>query len=208
MATLGFQHCKSDHSLFIYNKEYDIAYILLYVGDIILVASSDSLRRYIMSFLSVEFIMKDLGPLSYFLGIDVTRTTTNMFLSQKSMQKIFLKRAGITNCKTCPKPIDTKPKLGASNDFPCEDPTKYRHLARALQYLTFTRPNISYVVQQICLFMHDPKEEHMHALKLILHYIQGIIDFGLHLYKSNIDNLLSYIDTYWGGCSDTRQSTS
>jgi len=145
-----------------------------------------------MSFLSAEFAMKDLGPLSYFLGIAVTRTTTNMFLSQKKYAEDILDGARMINCKPCPTPVDTKPKLGACNDLPCEDPTKYRRLVGALQYLTFTRPDISYAVQQVYLYMHDPKEEHMHALKCILRYIQGTIDFGLHLYKSNINKLLSY----------------
>jgi len=55
--------------------------------------------------------------------------------------------------------------------------------------------------------MHDPKEEHMHALKRILRYIQDTIDFDLHLYKSNIDKPLSYTNVDCGGCLNTRQST-
>ncbi|XP_014503359.1 uncharacterized protein LOC106763707 [Vigna radiata var. radiata] len=208
VATIGFNHSKSDHSLFIYHKESDIAYILLYVDDIILIASSDSLRKSIMSLLSAEFAMKDLGPLSYYLGIAITRNATGMFLLQKKYAEEILERVGMTNCKTCPTPVDTKPKLGASNDIPYADPTKYRRLAGALQYLTLTRPGISYAVQQVCLHMHDPKENHMNALKCILRYIQGTIDFGLHLYKSTIGNLLSYTDADWGGCPDTRRSTS
>jgi len=51
-----------------------------------------------------------------------------------------------------------------------EDPSLYRRLAGALQYLTFTRPDITYVVQHVCLFMHDPREEHIHALKRILRH--------------------------------------
>lgn len=64
--TIGFSHSKSDHSLFIYRKGNDMTYILLYVDDIILTASSDVLRRSIMSLLASEFAMKDLGTLSYF----------------------------------------------------------------------------------------------------------------------------------------------
>ena len=83
VATLGFSHSISDHSLFIYHHGNDTAYILLYVDDIILTASSDALRNSIMSKLSVEFAMKDLGPLSYFLGISVIKHTGGLFLSQK-----------------------------------------------------------------------------------------------------------------------------
>lgn len=56
--------------------------------------------------------------------------------------------------------------------------------------------------------MHDPKVEHMEALKHILRYIRGTIDYGTHLYKSSLQSILCYTDADWGGCSDTRRSTS
>ncbi|RZC20346.1 Retrovirus-related Pol polyprotein from transposon RE2 [Glycine soja] len=144
----------------------------------------------------------------FFLGIAMSRDANGMFLSQKQYTTKIIERAGMANCSSCPTPIDTKPKLSASKDSPYEDPTKYRSLAGALQYLTYTRPNISYVVQQICLHMHDPKNEHMSALKRILLYLQGTLSYGLHLYKSSFNKLISYTDTDWGGCPDTRRSTS
>ncbi|XP_060182837.1 uncharacterized mitochondrial protein AtMg00810-like [Lycium barbarum] len=208
VATIGFSHSKSDHSLFIYRRGSDIAYILLYVDDIILTASSDNLRKSIMALLSAEFAMKDLGPLSYFLGIVVTRNADGLFLSQKQYAEEILERAGMSHCRPSPTPVDTKPKLSASKDAPFNDPTKYRQLAGALQYLTFTRPDISYAVQQVCRHMHDPRIEHMAALKRILSYIQESIDFGLYLYKSIVNSLVSYTDADWGGCPDTRRSTS
>ncbi|XP_060201836.1 uncharacterized mitochondrial protein AtMg00810-like [Lycium barbarum] len=161
-----------------------------------------------MALLSAEFATKNLGPLSYFLGIAVTRNADGLFLSQKQYAEEILERAGMSHCSPSPTPIDTKPKLSASKDAPFDDPTKYRQLAGALQYLTFTRPDISYAVQQVCLHMHDPRNEHMAALKRILRYIRGSIDFGLHLYKSTINSLVSYTDADWGGCPNTRRSTS
>jgi len=114
----------------------------------------------------------------------------------------------MSSCKASPTPVDTKPKLGTTTSKPFEDPSLYRSLAGALQYLTFTRPDITYAVQQVCLFMHDPREEHMHALKRILRYIQGTMDFGLHLFSSSTSTLISYTDVDWGGCPDTGRSTS
>ncbi|XP_056687859.1 uncharacterized mitochondrial protein AtMg00810-like [Spinacia oleracea] len=207
VATLGFSHSKSDHS-FIYHRGTDVAYILLYVDDIILTASSNTLRKSIMTLLSAEFSMKDLGPLSYFLGIAVTRDAHGLFLSQRKYAEEILERASMTNCNPSPTPVDTKSKLSASVDEPYGDLTKYRQLAGALQYLTFTRPDISYAVQQVCLYMNDPRNAHMAALKRVLRYINGSIHFGLHLYKSNVESLISYTDADWGGCPDTRRSTS
>ncbi|CAJ2673543.1 unnamed protein product [Trifolium pratense] len=208
VAKLGFSHSISDHSLFIYHHGNDTAYILLYVDDIILTASSDALRDSIMSQLSSEFAMKDLGPLSYFLGISVTKHTSGLFLSQKKYAEEIIERAGMSSCKSSPTPVDTKAKLSGSSGNPYHDPTEYRSLAGALQYLTFTRPDISYAVQQVCLFMHDPKTQHMSALKRIIRYIHGTLDFGLHLYPSSVSKLVSYTDADWAGCPDTRRSTS
>ncbi|KAK4366363.1 hypothetical protein RND71_014243 [Anisodus tanguticus] len=107
-----------------------------------------------------------------------------------------------------PTPVDSKSKLSANDGAPVSDPTLYRSLTGALQYLTFTRPDITYVVQQVCLFMHDPREFHFAALKRIIIYVKGTLDFGLHLYPSAPTKLLSYTDADWAGCPDRRRSTS
>lgn len=149
LSTLGFHHSRCDNSLFIYNHGRDIAYLLLYVDDIVLTASSESLRRVIFSRLSKEFAMKDLGPLSYFLGILVEQNASGLFLSEQKYAKEIMERAHMASCNSTSTPVDTGCKLSASSRPPVKDPTLYRSLAGALQYLTFTRPNISYAVQQI-----------------------------------------------------------
>ncbi|GJW35208.1 ribonuclease H-like domain-containing protein, partial [Tanacetum coccineum] len=111
------------------------------------------------------------------------------------------------HCNPCKTPVDTESKLGSDGD-PVSDPTLYRSLAGALQYLTFTRPDISYAVQQICLYMHDPRDPHFTALKRILRYVRGTIDHGLQLYVSSTSQLTAYTDADWAGCPVTRRSTS
>lgn len=146
VSTMDFSHSKSDHYLFIYQKGDDMAYILIYVDDIILTASSDTLRQSIMSLLASEFAMKDLGLLHYFLGIAVTHHGDSLFLSQWKYAAGIIEKAGMSSCKPSPTPVDTKMKMSASSGSLYADPTEYRHLASALQYLTFTRPDISYAV--------------------------------------------------------------
>ena len=152
--------------------------------------------------------MKDLSPLGYFLAIVVSRNFAGLFLSQQKYAAEILDKAGMSQCKPAPTPVTTSSKLGANAGSLYDNPTLYRSLAGALQYLTFTRPDISFVVQQVCLFMHDPRVEHMAALHRILRYVQGTIDHGLQLYKSATSSLLSYTDADWGGYPDTRRSTS
>ncbi|GJR95146.1 ribonuclease H-like domain-containing protein [Tanacetum coccineum] len=74
-----------------------------------------------------------------------------------------------------------------------------KNLAGALQYLTFTRPDISYAVQQVCLYMHDPREPHFSALKRILRYIRGTMPYGLQLFSSTTSSLVAYSDADWAG---------
>ena len=93
----------------------------------------------------------------------------------------ILDRAGMVECKPCSTPVDLTLKLSATIRAPIADPIDYRSLVSALQYLTFTRPNISYAVQQVCLYMHDPHEPHLAALKWILRYIRGTLRLGLVL---------------------------
>ncbi|GKE57894.1 ribonuclease H-like domain-containing protein [Tanacetum coccineum] len=129
------------------NPDYgdDIAYLLLYVNDIVLTASSKILLQQVISLLHQEFSMTDLGSLNYFLGISVTRDSLGMFLSQKKYATEILERAHMVNYNSSRTLVDTKSKLRDGGD-PVSDPTLYRSLVGSLQYLTFTRPDISYAV--------------------------------------------------------------
>ena len=152
--------------------------------------------------------MKDLGPLHHFLGMSVQRRGAAIFLSQRQYALDILARHGMTDCKPCSTPVDTCAKASADGGPAVADPTNYRSLAGALQYLTFTRPDIAYAVQQICLHMHDPRESHLAAAKRILRYLQGTLDYGLVIPRSSPTQLIVYTDTDWAGCPDTRRSTS
>ncbi|XP_051197276.1 uncharacterized mitochondrial protein AtMg00810-like [Lolium perenne] len=136
--------------------------------------------------------MKDLGALHFFLGIRVTRTAAGFFLSQQQYAEDVLERAAMDNCRSAPTPVDTKAKLPAADGPRVADPSSYRSIAGALQYLTITRPELAYTVQQICLHMHDPRECHAGLIKRALRYLDVRV----------------YTDADWAGCPDTRRSTS
>ena len=208
LLSLGFVEAKSDTSLFVYCRGTDLVYLLLYVDDIVLTASSTALLRRIIGTLQQEFSMKDLGELHHFLGMQVQRTPSGLFLSQRQYMVDILTRAGMAECKPCSTPVDVNPKLSGTDGTPVTDPTDFRSLAGALQYLTFTRPDIAYAVQQVCLHMHDPREPHLAALKRILRYVRGTLHLGLLLRPSAQTELVVYSDADWAGCPDTRRSTS
>nr|GEV89691.1 ribonuclease H-like domain-containing protein [Tanacetum cinerariifolium] len=162
--------------------------------------------RYIIASLHREFSMTDFGALNYFLGISVMRDSSGMFLSQRKYAMEILERAHMVGCNPSRTPVDIESKLG-DGGTPVVDPTLYRSLASSLQYFTFTRPDITYVVQQVCLYMHDPREPHFSTLKRILRYVQGTLDYGLQLFSSTTDSLIAYSDADWAGRPTTRRST-
>jgi len=207
LLSLGFVEAKADTSLFIYRRGTDTVYLLLYVDDIVLTASSVGLLRRTIGALQQEFAMKDLGELHHFLGMEVQCCGDGLFLSQRQYMIDILNRAGMADCKPVSTPVDCNSKLSADG-VPVQDATDFRSLAGALQYLTFTRPDIAYVVQQVCLYMHDPREPHLAALKRILRYIRGTLHLGLLLRPSSSTELVVYSDADWAGCPDTRKSTS
>jgi len=107
LLTLGFTEAKSDTSLFIYHHGGETAYLLLYVDDIVLTASSQSLLQRIIASLQKEFAMKDLGVLHHFLNVTVEPRPSGLFLHQRQFTRDILERAGMTDCKPCSIPVDT-----------------------------------------------------------------------------------------------------
>nr|GEV78874.1 ribonuclease H-like domain-containing protein [Tanacetum cinerariifolium] len=102
---------------------------------------------------------------------------------------------------------------GRSEQFGVDCDDTFSHVVksdtiRGLQYLTFTRPDISYAVQQVCLHMHDLLEPYLAALKRVIRYVHGTLDFGLQLYASITGSFVAYTDADWAGCPTTRRSTS
>ena len=162
---LGFVASQCDVSMFVLQRGDELAYLLLYVDDIILTASSASLLQHVTDLLHREFSITDLGDLSYFFGISVTRSSSGMLLPQRQYAINLLQRASMQDCNPCPTPIDTRYKLFVDDGPLVADPTEYRSFAGALQYLTLTRPDIAHEVQQACLYMHAPQEPYLNLVK-------------------------------------------
>jgi len=86
--------------------------------------------------------------------------------------------------------------MSAIDGVSVANPSEYRNFAGALQYLTLTRPNIAYAVQQVCLFMHD-RRAHLALIKRILCYVKGTLDASVHLGIDNVSSIMTYSDTDW-----------
>lgn len=161
----GFSCSKADPSMFILKNSQGTVILLLYVDDIILTGSSDSLIESVINYLASRFAMKDLGALHYFLGIEAKRSSSSLELTQTKYTLSVLSKMKMLDCKPCSTPVSSGRKLSVHEGNILDDPTQYRQLVGALQYLTFTRPDITYAVQQVCQFMHCPRDIHLQAAK-------------------------------------------
>jgi hypothetical protein len=138
--------------------------------------------------------MTDLGALSHFLGISVTRSSSGLHLSQRQYALDIIQHAGMHDCHPVKTPIDSGSKLYLHDGDLVDEPTHYRSLTGSLQYLTLTRPDISYAVQQACLFMHAPRVPHLNLVKRIIRYIKGTLDLGTHITPSSTTSFIAYSD--------------
>jgi hypothetical protein len=144
LSSLGFVEAKSNMSLFIFRRSTDTIYLLLYVDDIVLTASSTTLLQHTISAIKREFVMKDLIPLHHFLGVSIHHQTDVLILTQRQYTLDILEHAGMVDCNLVSMPVDTLAKVSTESRPPVANPTQYRSLAEAPQYLTFIHPDIAY----------------------------------------------------------------
>ncbi|KAK2458167.1 putative mitochondrial protein [Trifolium repens] len=207
LINYGFFCSLADPSLFILHSDVGSLILLLYVDDILLTGSTATLVAEFIQLLQSEFSMKDLGPLHHFLGIEILPTIDGLHLSQTHYAITILERANMMDCKPMSTSLEAKTKIG-SNDTLLDDPSHYRGLVGALQYLTLTRPDLSYSVNYVSQFMHSPTIMHLKMVRRILGYVKGTIDVGLHFTSNTTLDLFAFSDADWAGCPTTRRSTT
>ncbi|XP_066350370.1 uncharacterized mitochondrial protein AtMg00810-like [Miscanthus floridulus] len=156
-----------------------------------------------------DFALKDLGDLHYFLGIEVKRSRDDLLLSQQRYATDVVKRAGMGKCKPINTPLASSEKLSGTDGVKLgpDDATRFRSVVGALQYLTLTRPDISFSVNKVCQFLHQPTTVHWSAVKRILRYVQGTLNLGLKVRPSQSMMVSAFSDVDWAGCPDDRRST-
>ena len=203
---LGFVSSKANPSLFIYHHNTATLYLLVYVNDIILTGSNQFSIQTILAKIRVKFAIKDLGRLSYFLGLEVHYGANSIFLSQAKYTYDILDRANLLDAKPIASPLASGIQLTSTGD-PFPDPTLYRSLVGALQYLTITCPDLLYVVNSVSQFLPAPTIDHFQAIKRILRYVKGTLSYGLSFTRGSSLLVLGYSNVEWAHCVETRHST-
>jgi hypothetical protein len=209
LMELGFKMSKADNSLFYINSHDLSMFILVYVDDIIVASSKSDALPILLRRLSDEFALKDLGELHYFLGIEVTKARDGIVLMQDKYANDLLQKSGMSQCNPISTPLSTSEKLYADKGklLGPKDATHYRSIVGALQYLTLTRPDLSFAVNKVCQYLHAPTEDHWSAVKRILRYLRSCTKMGLKICRSSSLVVSAYADADWAGCLDDRRST-
>ncbi|KAJ0531909.1 putative RNA-directed DNA polymerase [Helianthus annuus] len=162
-----------------------MCYVLVYVDDIIITGSSSDFVTHLIERLHSRFALKDLGKLSYFLGVQATFSDDVLHLSQQRYLLDLLQRTGLAQCRPLSTPVASGRQLSRHTGISLPDATMYRSTVGALQYLVLTRPEIAYAVSKVSQFLQTPTDRHWEAVKRILRYLKD-----------------------WAGCPDDRRSTT
>uniref|UniRef100_A0A2N9I834 Integrase catalytic domain-containing protein n=1 Tax=Fagus sylvatica TaxID=28930 RepID=A0A2N9I834_FAGSY len=204
----GFSASSYDSALFFRRSDHGITLLLLYVDDMIITGDDVQGIQDLKRFLGQHFEMKDLGPLSYFLGLEVSSSSDGYYLTQAKYTSDLISRAGITDSKIVDTPIEYNNRLNTHDGEPLPDATLYRQLVGSLVYLTVTRPDISYAVHIVSQFMAAPRSLHYAAVLRILRYLKGTLFHGLHFSSQSTLTLQAYSDADWAEDPTDRRSTT
>nr|GEV82225.1 ribonuclease H-like domain, reverse transcriptase, RNA-dependent DNA polymerase [Tanacetum cinerariifolium] len=173
-------------------------YVGVYVDGLII---TDTPKEEIDKFktqMEEKFEMCDLGLLAYYLGIEVTQTNDDISIKQSAYVNKILKEAEMIDCNETWIPMDPGTRLTKVAEGTMVNSTEYRSLTRCLRYMLHTRPDLSYSVGLLSRFMQEPREQHMKAIRQVLHYVKGTKDYGI-TYKHNGGNKIhGYSDSSYG----------
>ncbi|RVW98461.1 Retrovirus-related Pol polyprotein from transposon TNT 1-94 [Vitis vinifera] len=205
----GMLRSTSDHSVFYHHNSLgQCIYLVVYVDDIVITGSDQDGIQKLKQHLFTHFQTKDLGKLKYFLGIEIAQSSSGVVLSQRKYALDILEETGMLDCKPVDTPMDPNVKLVPGQGEPLGDPGRYRRLVGKLNYLTITRPDISFPVSVVSQFLQSPCDSHWDVVIRILRYIKSTPGQGVLYENRGHTQVVGYTDADWAGSPTDRRSTS
>ena len=156
----GFKNTKSDTSLFFLKTKSQVTFLLIYVDDIIVTGSDINFLQLFTQKLNESFALKDLGDLHYFLGVEVYRDESGMYLNQAKYITDLLQKFDMSEASSYPSPMTIGKIITASTGEPMKNATLFRYAIGALQYLTNTGPDISFTINKLSQYLSAPSLLH------------------------------------------------
>ncbi|KAK2378599.1 hypothetical protein QL285_066488 [Trifolium repens] len=213
LTQVGFQKSVVEYGVYVKHNSNptNVLIICLYVDDLLVTGSDSSDIAAFKRMMHSEFEMTDMGKLNYFLGLQFEETTAGTLLHQKKYMKELLVRFNMLGCNPAETPMETNTKLCLDENGEVVNSTLYKQMVGSLRYLCNSRPDMSFAVGVVSRFVDTPKKSHMTAVKRILRYVQGTLEYGI-LFPSNNNNivnqLIGFSDSDWCGDQVDRRSTS
>jgi hypothetical protein len=196
----------SDHCVYTKHTDGITIIIIVWVDDIIICAPNLEIVESVKNYLSIQFKMKDMGQLSWFLGIEFTFTDNCIKMNQTKYLERVLNRFKMDDCN--PKSVPCNLNVNKPNDViskELDDPRLYREIVGSLIYvMSCTRPDICFVVNQLAQKMSKPNTSDFSLSKFALKYIKGTLNYCLTFVKSNNLDIKGYCDSDWGSATDRR----
>ncbi|GJZ23964.1 ribonuclease H-like domain-containing protein [Tanacetum coccineum] len=207
----GFEQSKFDYSLYTKHNGDKFIALLVYVDDIIITKNDNIGIKEFKVFLSTKFLIKDLGVLKYFLGIEVVENDLGLCMSQRKYCLELLHEYGLLAARPVDIPLPENTIISfeeTTNDKYLSNFTTYQKLVEKLIYLTNTRPDISYAVHCLIQHMHSPLQSHFKAALRVLRYLKGSPGCGIQFYKNSDLKIKACADADWAKCPKIRRSMS
>nr|KYP48424.1 Retrovirus-related Pol polyprotein from transposon TNT 1-94 [Cajanus cajan] len=195
LQVLGYSQSQADNTLYTKKTEKSFTTLLLYVDDVLLIGNDIFEINKVKQSLHAQFHIKDLGEAKFFLGLEITRSCKHIVVNQRKYSLKLLSDSGLLYCKAATTPMDNSVRLGATTSKPLSDINSYRRLIGRLLYLTTTRLDIAFVVNQLSQFLSAPTNQHQAAVHNVLRYIKGSPRCGLFYPSSNTHKLTTYNDS-------------
>lgn len=214
MLSQKFVKSDNDHCLYFRITETSKLYLLIFVDDLVLTGSDSKQIDDLKSEMNKNFKMKDLGPVSYYLGISISQNTSEgiLTLDQSNYLENVLKRFNMFDCKVISTPMDNKFDYNSLSkekfDNSCE--TVCRQIIGCVMYAMLgSRPDLCNSISILSRYQNYGNYELLVLLKRVLRYIKGTIDLKLVYRKnSNSELVRGFVDADWGGDGITRKSTT
>ena len=215
MKSKGFTKSKTEPCLYYRERGGEVVYVAVFVDDLVIAGSTLSAVNEFKSDMKSTYNMKDLGELKYSLGIQVYRNADkSITLNQSKYIDDVLRRFGLLNAHSEPTPMIQGIKLSKSMCVKTEEQMlkaqqfPYREIVGSVMYLMIsTRPDISYAVGQLAMYMNDHGPQHHAAALHLLRYIKGTRDLGITYRRTENEEITGYSDSDWAANVDTRRST-
>ncbi|KAI3518152.1 hypothetical protein L1887_06594 [Cichorium endivia] len=208
LKSIGFKRCAHEYSVYTKKNGGNTLIVGVYVDDLLVTGSCPESVQMFKKDMNIKFEMSDLGLLTYYLGIEVNQHKDGISLKQEAYAKNLLVKTRMHECNPTRTPMEYKLKLRKDEEGELVNPTEYRSIVGALRYLTHTRPDITFAVGIVSRFMEKPTVNHLQAVKGILRYVKGTLEFGLKYSKGKKDvTLTGYSDSDLANDVNDRRST-